>query len=95
MQTRSIEEFMSLMCQLETFAQEAEDINRNWWADNPPDQGHVPEFRRPDWDIPLAIKLAEKYFLSTNGEYRRFLESQIDLALEPGPNDAHIGATRW
>lgn len=92
---KNFQEFQNIVFAAERQADENEAIYAQWWADNPPDQGWVPTFKRPDWDIPLALRLAQLYFDAPNGVYREMLAAKIDEALEPGPNDAHMGAPRW
>jgi hypothetical protein len=93
--TKSFAEFEAAMMGVENEAEEAETMNREWWANNPPAQGWVPEFKRPDWNVQLALRLAKLYFNAPNGVYREMLAEKIDQALEPGPNDAHMGSPRW
>jgi len=93
--TTTFQDFKDIVLAAERQAGEAEDMYAQWWADNPPSQGWVPTFQRPMWDIGLALRLARRYFDAPNGVYREHLAAKIDAALEPGPNDAHMGAPRW
>jgi hypothetical protein len=95
MATKNFQDFKQIVSAAEKQAEEAENLRAQWWADNPPSQGWVPTFQRPDWDIPEALRLAQLYFDAPNGVYREHLAEKIDEALEPGPNDAHMGAPRW
>jgi hypothetical protein len=95
MATKNFQEFKALVEHAERQADENEEIYAQWWANNPPSQGWVPTFQRPNWDIPEALRLAQLYFAAPNRVYREILEEKINSALEPGPNDAHMGAPRW
>ena len=92
----SIENFDAIVDAAVLAVEEAETMHDGFWdKEMEGRKGTRPTFQAPSWDLATARKYAVRYFEVAPGEYRDYLRQQVDAALEPGPNDAHVGIPRW